>query len=233
MGDQVATTVVKFNGKNWTTWKFQIEVILKSKGYHDLVTGIVPRPPQNTTEWDNKDAKAQEVVVTRLDEKVLTHILTCSFSAEMWTKLKTVYEKQSQVSVHLLQQRFFSLEYKEGNAAEFISQIEEIKGNLGHLGEKISDKMVITKVLMSLPESMKHFVSAWESTPPESQTLANLMSRLMIEEERNKSAEKSTALAAKTKFSKYKKGVKCYECNKLGHVKKNCPQLKFKVCSFL
>ena len=232
MGDQVATNVVKFSGKNWTTWKFQIQVILKSKGYYDIVTGIVPRPLQDTTEWDNKDAKAQEVVVTRLDEKVLTHILTCTSSAEMWTKLKTVYENQSQVSVHLLQQRFFSLEYEEGNAAGFISQIEEIKGNLGHLGEKISDKMAMTKVLMSLPESMKHFVSAWESAPSESQTLANLMSRLMIEEERNKSAEKSTALAAKSKWAKHKKDIKCFECKELGHVKRNCPRLKSKICSF-
>lgn len=49
---------------------------------------------------------------------------------------------------------------------------------------------------MSLPESMKYFISAWESTPSDKQTLTDLMSRLMIEEERCGTFEKSTALAA-------------------------------------
>lgn len=165
MGDQAAIPFVKFNGENWLTWKFQVEIALKSKGYYEIVNGTKERPVVDTTDWDNKDAKAQEIIVSRLGEKAISHILTCTTSTMMWQKLKTIYEHQSQVSVHLLQQRFFALQYKEGNIAEFVSEIEEIKSNLKHLGEEISDKMVITKVLMSLPEGMKHFVSAWESTP--------------------------------------------------------------------
>ncbi|KAK9708200.1 GAG-pre-integrase domain [Popillia japonica] len=72
------------------------------------------------------------------------------------------------------------------------------------MGEEISDKMLVTKVLISLPENMKHFVSAWESTPSDKQTLTDLTSRLMIEEERNKTSEDSMALAVKAKFIKPK-----------------------------
>ncbi|KAK9753816.1 hypothetical protein QE152_g1774 [Popillia japonica] len=88
-----------------------------------------------------------------------------------------------------LRQKFFTLEYKTGNATDFISQLEKIKADLNHMGEEISDKMLVTKVLMSPPENMKHFVSAWESTPSDKQTLTDLTSRLMIEEERNKTSE--------------------------------------------
>lgn len=49
--------------------------------------------------------------------------------------------------------------------------------------------MIITKVLMSLPHSMKHFVSAWESTLAERQTLTDLTSRLLVEETRLKTSE--------------------------------------------
>lgn len=189
MGEQLGMLgVAKLTGENWTVWKFQVQVALKSRGYFDIVEGTIQRPvpPVDTKEWDSKDAKAQEIIVSRLDEKVVTHILSCQKAADMWKKLKAIYEHQSQVSVHLLTQRFFSLEYTEGNAAEFMSQLEDIKVTLKSLGEEISDKMVITKVLMSLPESMRHFVTAWDSTPETNRTLTDLMSRLMIEEERSK-----------------------------------------------
>ncbi|XP_043470934.1 uncharacterized protein LOC122504102 [Leptopilina heterotoma] len=220
---------------NFTLRAF-IKVILKSRGLWDVVSGTSARSEENATEWDKLDSKAQEIFVVRMDEKPLTHILTCTTAAEMWNKLKTIYEHKSQVSVHLLQQKFFMLEYNEGGVTEFISRIEDIKNNLKQMGEEISDKMVITKVLMSLPESLKHFVSAWESTPSDNQTLSDLMSRLMIEEERNKTAEQVTALSMRSKDGKGQIKVKCFSCNKEGHMKRNCPQLKSKqsgkVCSY-
>ncbi|KAK9736139.1 Zinc knuckle [Popillia japonica] len=232
MADQAGITLtVKFNGENWTTWKFQVEIMLKSKGYFDVVNGTKPRPENDTTEWDKMDVKAQEIIVLRLEEKILTHIITCKNSREMWSKLKAIYEHQSHINVHLLTQKFFTLEYKTGNVTDFISQLEKIKADLKHMGEEISDKMLVTKVLMSLPENMKHFVSAWESTPSDKQTLTDLTSRLMIEEERNKTSEDSMALAVKGKFIKPKGDIKCFNCNKTGHVKKNCPQVE-KKCNY-
>lgn len=68
----------------------------------------------------------------------------------------------------------------------FLSKIQEMQNHLKQLGEAISDKFVITKILMSLPEDYKHFVSAWESAPDDKQTYDNLVARLLIEEERIK-----------------------------------------------
>lgn len=79
---------------------------------------------------------------------------------------------------------------------------------------------------MSLSESMKHLISAWESTPEDKQTLIDLTSRLMLEEDTKKSDNKTVALVTKSKFVKIKSEMKCYNCNKKGHLKKNCPELK-------
>lgn len=240
MGEQVAIGITKLNGENWTIWKFQVQVTLKSKGYFAVVEGITQRPvpPAETKDWDSKDARAQEIIVSRVDDKIVTHLLTCQTSADMWKKLKNIYEHQSQVSVHLLTQKFFSLQYQEGHTAEFMSQLEEIKGNLKALGEEISDKMIVTKVLMSLPENMKHFVTAWESTPEANRTLTDLMSRLMLEEERNKCSETSAALAVqklaiRREYNKigHKTQIKCFECEG-PHLRRNCPNLVKINCHF-
>lgn len=77
---------------------------------------------------------------------------------------------------------------------------------------------------------MKHFVSAWESTAAESQTSQELTSRLLIEEERIKSNETVTALSSKVESSKKKyigsRAIKCFACNKMGHIAKNCLKTK-------
>lgn len=84
----------------------------------------------------------------------------------MWSKLKLIYDKESVVSIHLLQQKFFTLEFKE-SVSTYISQLEEIRNKLKQAGEELSEKMIMTKIIMSLPEQYKHFRSAWESVPME------------------------------------------------------------------
>lgn len=237
-------------GDNWVAWKFQTRVVLKSRGYYDIVIGKSVRPSttgDDQKKWDASDSKAQEFIVTRIEQGPMTHILSCETSKDMWTKLKSVYDKESEVSIHLMQQKFFLLEFSSGkNVASFISQLEEIKNKLKQAGEELSDKMIMTKILMALPEEYKHFRSAWESVPSDKQTLDELTSRLLIEEERSKSAQGSTALAMKSDTSREFKGqkktrLKCHFCGRGGHIAKNCffkkkerdnnSQKDIKVCS--
>ena len=44
--------------------------------------------------------------------------------------------------------------------------------------------MLITKILMTLPEQFNHFFSAWEATEKSERTLKNLTARLCMEESR-------------------------------------------------
>lgn len=83
---------------------------------------------------------------------------------------------------------------------------------------------------MSLPNKLKHFVSAWESTAAEFQTFQELTSRFLMEEEKIKSRETVTALSNKVKSNKKKhtesRAIKCFACNKMGHIAKNCHKAK-------
>lgn len=229
---------LKLNGDNWPVWKFQTSIVLKGRSLFEVVDGSKVKPTTGVEEinkWMKEDAKAQELLVTRMEEGPLTHVLSCETSKEMWSKLKTVYDKESVVSVHLLQERFFSLQF-DSSVSTFLSKIEEIKMKLKSAGETLSEKMVITKILMSLPEQFKHFRSAWESVPVDNQSLEELTSRLLLEEERCKSLENATALATKT--SEKPQGKKCYICSKVGHIARDCyfrhkkQKNEKKVCSF-
>lgn len=50
--------VVKFSGDNWTIWRFQTQIALKSKGLCGVVTGEILRPSNSTEDWDRRDARS-------------------------------------------------------------------------------------------------------------------------------------------------------------------------------
>ena len=117
-------------------------------------------------------------------------------------------------------------------------------------GESVSDSMMITKILMTIPPKYNHFLSAWDSTDAAHKTLENLASRLMMEERRveaQDNAQDSAVVASSaakgrrnfrgrggrgrqnyaprnenTRDRKDARNIVCFICNKKGHIKVDC-----------
>ena len=106
-----------------------------------------------------------------------------------------------------IRDRWYTLKMELGDDMHtHISKIEDLAYRLSTMDEKISDKMLMSKILITLPDEYKYFHSAWESTPENQQTKANLISRLIAEESRihpEDEANDSHALTSH-KVSKYK-----------------------------
>lgn len=105
--------------------------------------------------WKSKDPKVQSCLVTRISQNAMVHIITCTAAAKMGRKLASVYEQKTEESIHIVQQRFFQYKFEEDtDMSTILSKIEELRNQL-------KKKLIITKVLMSLPNCYKHFISAW------------------------------------------------------------------------
>lgn len=65
-----------------------------------------------------------------------------------------------------------------------VSTLETLANNLRQTGESISDKILITKVLMSFRARYKYFLSVYKSILESDQKLNMLISRLLTKEER-------------------------------------------------
>lgn len=206
--DQELSKVNLLRGEeNWAVWKFQVRVLMKASEAYSVVDGSEVRPQLQlnpTAEqssahrkalkaWDKLDGMAQKIIATTMGEKSLLHIINCTSANEMWIKLHEIYENKNQTSIHILLQQWFSL---QKNAADSISthiaKVKDLAHRLELLGERISEGMIITKLLMSLPSTYTHFITAWESTTPNDRNLANLTVRLTMEEVRNSAYEKQS-----------------------------------------
>ncbi|UYV82085.1 K02A2.6-like [Cordylochernes scorpioides] len=179
--------IQKFNGDNFHPWKFQMKIILEAKDLLSIIDGSEVKPEiediAKFSEWKKKDAKSKMLITTALEFKYIQQIVNCQTSAEMWKKLSTIYELKSETNKYLLQQRFF--EYKmnpNANIASHISKVETQAQQMKDLGEPISDVALITKIICSLPDKYKNFITAWDSVSSEEKTLENLTARLLKEE---------------------------------------------------
>nr|XP_046472588.1 uncharacterized protein LOC124214366 [Neodiprion pinetum] len=189
------TRITKLKGsENWSCWKFQTSVILRAQGSLNVVNSIEEKPPK--------------IIATAVEDSQLLHIMNCDTAKEMWTKLHHVYEQKSDIGIHLLQQKWYKVTKESADSmATHIAEIEDLAHKIRTLDENISDSMVITKILITLPSSYSHFITAWESTSQEQRTLGILTERLLAEETRKKGSEEeeNEALAA---FKQWKKNDK-------------------------
>lgn len=146
--------------EDYPLWKFEIRVLLKAADIMDVVTGEFVKPERDEDQsaelheaalvkWNKSDCKAQRIIVTALGRQPKLHVLNCETARDMWSKLESVYEKKSEASVHLISQKFFdSKKDPADDIAMFISKLLALVQQLKELGENISNKFIITKILI-------------------------------------------------------------------------------------
>ncbi|KAL3268872.1 hypothetical protein HHI36_007961 [Cryptolaemus montrouzieri] len=75
---------LKLTGDNGAVWKFQTVIILK--GFYEIIDGSKEKPTSvgdELTKWLKDDAKAQELLGTRMEQGPLTHILSCDSAKDV------------------------------------------------------------------------------------------------------------------------------------------------------
>ncbi|KAJ8879691.1 hypothetical protein PR048_020299 [Dryococelus australis] len=134
--------------------------------------------------------------------------MSCDSAKGMFDKLCSIYERDSSHNKSSLLQNF--LNYKIYKVAP------------------VDDETMMGKILSSLPDRYRHFLTAWDSTPKSDRALANLTARLLAEEERVHTSSTHDNVAFKT----VNKNIVCFKCNKRGHIARNCinKQLDCKIC---
>lgn len=152
--------------KNWASWKFQVpsSILLNASGAWSVVNSETIRPvavPNSDTmamttyereaaAWLKSDRIGQKTIGTSVGPQALLHIINCETAAEMWNKLKSVYEQKSKVNIHMLQQMWYSAKMSPTDiVASYIAKLKDIAHKLEVMGEKVFDNMIITKILMT------------------------------------------------------------------------------------
>lgn len=103
------------NSETFLIWDFQINVLFKANGFYEIVSGKRKYEEQTREEdkndWNKKDAKAQKVIITSIDKKLMTHLLSCKTSKEMYERLCSIFKKDTEQQKCSILQEFFNFSY--------------------------------------------------------------------------------------------------------------------------
>ncbi|XP_076298348.1 uncharacterized protein LOC143217696 [Lasioglossum baleicum] len=158
------TRITKLKGAdNWAQWKFQVTVLLRDKVAFLVTNGCITRPvppvegatavqKQQLANWLKQDSCAQRIIATTVADCQLVHIMNCTSAKDMWQALHNLYEQRSETSIHMLQQKWYQISKDlKDNMASHVAKLKDLAHHLQALGEPISDSMIMTKILMTLP----------------------------------------------------------------------------------
>lgn len=98
-GELSVRHITKFDGKNFSAWKFQLNAVLIAHDLLDIVKGTRKKPDsadsEDAKQWVKDNAKATYVISSALEPSQLNCLLSCVSAKEMWDKLSTIHEQKT------------------------------------------------------------------------------------------------------------------------------------------
>lgn len=241
---EIGMDIVKLDGTNYSTWKFEISIALEAKDLLGYVDGTLVKPDDGRAAelkvHGQRSAQVKMVILSTITQNLRRNLYNCRTAKEMWEKLQDLYGDASEDAVQTAWEQFYNFRISEEET--IAAQLETLEGicrRLQEAGEEPSDKAIMTKLLRSLPAKFSIFRHTWECTPAAEKTKPNLIRRLIKEDRWLAEDEVSTLAlhvqktslkndASKKKRSKkdieeLKKRTRCGVCKEKGHWARECP----------
>lgn len=162
-----------------------MEICFGDIGTMPVVNGTIPKPPDTATDaeklaWEKLDTRAKRMISSAVSIPVLENLVNCSTAACMWATLCSFYQQKSSENIYLLQSSFFNYKMHAGDSINtHVNKIMSMGNLLKEMGEPFTEKMLITKIICSLPVNYNSIIAAWANVDAQDQTVAKLKVRLL------------------------------------------------------
>ena len=151
-----------FNGDNFSFWSIRMRSYLMElgcdvwksiiNGYKALTTASLDMVAKKLNNDNVRDVNA---ILGGLSNFVFVKFMHCNSTKDIWEKLEIIYEgndKVKQAKLQTYRGKFQSVNMKEEeNIAKYLLRVDEIVNTMRGLGEEVDDKIIIQRVLRSLP----------------------------------------------------------------------------------
>ena len=148
------------SGKEWTTWKVRLQVVVTSRGLSGYLDGTMTKPidpatgqspgwtattpdevkevteyVKNLVVWIEKDAKVRHIIANTLPNSLFICITNKKSAHENFDTLSTLFEQRSVMVGAELRQQLGELKLKEGgDARTHIDKIIILREELASIG---------------------------------------------------------------------------------------------------
>lgn len=231
-------------GKNFTMWRYRVEMVLRVRKLWRIVTGDEPKPgesePDQLADWSERDQEAKAQVTLTLANEPLSGVLHATSAKDVWDKLLERYEgRGKQTIAYLISELFRATLSDESDLEPQLNAMRQKATTLRTLGQTLDDALVAIAIIISLPESYSVLRTILMSTD-DKLTTDKVIAQILTEERARREAGRQHAYAAKlsgnapppkSKGKKSKKaaatsGPTCTYCKKPNHTEDVCRKKK-------
>nr|GEZ93422.1 zinc finger, CCHC-type [Tanacetum cinerariifolium] len=229
----------KLKNTNYTVWATQIKVILEAHGLWETIE------PKEDTKIDNKKDKSTTAFLYQaLTEDLILQVASCTMAKELWESLKKRHvgeEKVQQARLQSLMIGFNTLQMKDDDTVDaFTAKLNGYATKAKELGKTLDESLLKTQSFEERiklrkggqEESQENLLFAQGEHSGKGRRFSKRRGRSNYSrgnwrnnKNRNNSKERNSNHKENSNRNKCEwdlSNVRCYKCQKLGHLRKDC-----------
>lgn len=195
-------TMEKLNDDNYDNWCIKIKALLMEEDCWDVIESDEPKEKGKKKEWSKKNSHALFRIVWHVEDSQLIHVKGCDSSKKAWESLKSHHEKLTlSKKVRLFKKLFQTKLHNKEDMESHVYQIFEWIDELKKLGYSMENEFKTAIFMETLSDYEKI------GTVQDGQVIAKV-----------EDMPKYSKDSIQSQYSNYK----CFNCNQLGHISKDC-----------
>ncbi|PWA91392.1 zinc finger, CCHC-type [Artemisia annua] len=188
--ENIALKCVQLTDSNYTTWAVLMETILKAYGLWETIN-----PKEGSSATDEKKMHTTKAMIFQtLPQDILMQVAQYETAKEVWNSVKVRYlgaDLVQKARLQTLRSELETLKMKENESVkDFSGKLGSIKAKFASLGTTLEDKIIVRKLLNSVPKKFLPIVATIEQySEIDTMPFEEAVGRITAFEERIKDAE--------------------------------------------
>lgn len=150
----------KFNGTEYESWKFVLQLVLKNEDLAD----VLDCNAEHERADEKKDCKAMLIIAGALHSSHLMYAKNATCAGDVIRKLDDIYLQKGTAGRVQLRTEWQNLKMEDnGDLERHLRKFDQLTSDLENAGVRLSREDVVDQLLMSMPKSYEVTVQVMES----------------------------------------------------------------------